>query len=703
MPWFPLMGEFHYSRYKKEEWEKELYKIKAGGIDIVASYIIWIHHEEIEGQMKWEDNCDLRTFVLLAKKCGLKVWLRIGPWVHGEVRNGGFPDWLLKKPFTPRSNDTKYFSYVRRFYQEIYHQVAGLLVKDDGPILGIQIENEYHGCQGMTMQEQEIHMGYLYTIAKEIGLDTPYTTATGWGNSATGGLLPVMGGYCEAPWDERVTELEPSGNYIFTKERNDANIGTDLHLGEGISYDYTLFPFLTAELGGGVQVTKHRRPRISGKDIGAMSLVKLGCGASLLGYYMYHGGTNPVGKLSTMQESKATGYPNDYPELSYDFMAPIGEYGQVREAYREIRLLSMFVKDFSEEFTQMELIIPKDNDITPWDKETLRYAYYEGERSGYLFFNNYVRRQRMKNHSKVQLVLEGKNQTITFAPTCMEDGAYGIYAWGIRNDQLKESKVFLSPVCKLRNQVNSTLYYAKEDHQPSMELCGSLFELENNKVEAKVDELEELVEVESEDALIISHHDALYGTKVGIDKEYFMVTDSVIVPVEQGILLYGEVRPRIKCYPTLEKCPVNLQWIRKEGQFDLYEVTGTRNREINCRVTCTKSLSALEKSRYEIELEYEEMPGEEVEDIVLSIRYRGDTAKLLCNHTVIADNFFNGDAWVIGLRRFHYPKVLSLEIQPLYPETKVFLEVNPFDQEGACASLDSVSAETIYVHQLHWS
>jgi hypothetical protein len=49
----------------------------------------------------------------------------------------------------------------------------------------------------------------------------------------TGGLLPVMGGYCEAPWDQRLTEIEPSGNYIFTKERNDHNIGSDYGFGTG--------------------------------------------------------------------------------------------------------------------------------------------------------------------------------------------------------------------------------------------------------------------------------------------------------------------------------------------------------------------------------------------------------------------------------------------------------------------------------------
>ena len=58
--------------------------------------------------------------------------------------------------------------------------------------------------------------------------EVPYYTATGWGGAATGGLLPVLGGYCDAPWDPRITEIEPSVNYVFTRERNDRNIGSEM-------------------------------------------------------------------------------------------------------------------------------------------------------------------------------------------------------------------------------------------------------------------------------------------------------------------------------------------------------------------------------------------------------------------------------------------------------------------------------------------
>src|SRR5215475_13767068 len=105
-PWTPVMGEFHYSRVPENEWREELLKMKAGGIDIVSTYVFWIYHEEVEGQFDWSGRRDLRRFVQTCGDVGLKVVVRCGPWDHGEVRNGGFPDWLMTKGWKLRSNDT---------------------------------------------------------------------------------------------------------------------------------------------------------------------------------------------------------------------------------------------------------------------------------------------------------------------------------------------------------------------------------------------------------------------------------------------------------------------------------------------------------------------------------------------------------------------------------------------------------------------
>ncbi|MBQ9908395.1 MAG: beta-galactosidase, partial [Treponema sp.] len=60
---FPIMGEIHYSRVPRSEWKERLLKMKAGGVTIVSSYVIWIHHEEIEGEYDWSGDRNLREFL----------------------------------------------------------------------------------------------------------------------------------------------------------------------------------------------------------------------------------------------------------------------------------------------------------------------------------------------------------------------------------------------------------------------------------------------------------------------------------------------------------------------------------------------------------------------------------------------------------------------------------------------------------------
>lgn len=84
------MGEMHYSRYPSQYWEESIEKMKAGGVDVLSTYVLWIHHEEIEGAYDFSGNKNLKAFVETCKKCNIYMMLRIGPWCHAEVRNEDF-------------------------------------------------------------------------------------------------------------------------------------------------------------------------------------------------------------------------------------------------------------------------------------------------------------------------------------------------------------------------------------------------------------------------------------------------------------------------------------------------------------------------------------------------------------------------------------------------------------------------------------
>lgn len=412
-PWIPVMGEIHYSRVPVCRWRETLEKMKAGGIDIAASYVIWIHHEEERGTFDFTGNRDLRRFILLCHEVGLEFCLRIGPWAHGECRGGGFPDWLVSEcGSTLRTEEEPYAGYARRFLSAVADQIRGL------PLIGIQIENE--------MTYRPAYMESLCQYVKSVGLTAPLFTATGWGNAKLPkSLLPMFGGYPEAPWEGHVQVLSPNPNYFFSYQREDGNIGRDL-LGETdgtADPAQNWSPFMTCELGGGNQVTYHRRPLFSCRDITALAITKLGNGANLLGYYMYAGGCNPVGKTTT-QESRATGYPNDCPVISYDFQAPIGDMGQLRESYFALLRLHTFLHSFGETLAKMPMVLPDRMPKSLADEETLRCALRTNGHGGFLFVNNHVRLKHLPPHKNTAFTFVFADKTVTLQLDIPADAAF---------------------------------------------------------------------------------------------------------------------------------------------------------------------------------------------------------------------------------------------------------------------------------------
>lgn len=396
-PWIGVMGEMHYCRCKRREWHDRLAKMKAGGITVISTYVIWLYHEEEEGKIDFTGDNDLRAFILECQKLDLDVVVRIGPWCHGECRNGGFPDWLLEKEYKLRENNQPYLERVKVWFGQIAWQLEGLFYRDGGNIIGVQLENE--------LVSDAEHLESLKEIAVECGMAVPLFTVTGW-NSVNGAkipveeVLPVFGGYCDAPWEESTETRQSSIHYFFNRKRNDTGIGNDLHWnpknGDGWVLPYEDYPFATCELGGGLQSTHHRRYQIQGMDIYAVSLNKLGDGNNLVGYYMYCGGTNKIGKHSTFQESAITGYANDYPILSYDFQAPVSEYGEIREQYRLLNLMHLFVQDFGELVAPMTAV-DAEHSLDRQDTSSLRYGMRTDGKRGFVFINHYQRLSKLED------------------------------------------------------------------------------------------------------------------------------------------------------------------------------------------------------------------------------------------------------------------------------------------------------------------
>lgn len=390
--WLPVMGEFHYSRCPSNEWAEELAKIRAGGVQVVASYVIWNHHEPHEGDWRWDGQRDLARFVALAAEAGLLVYLRPGPWVHAEVRLGGFPNGL---PEPTRCNSPAYLARVARWFSQVGQQVRAQLWHEGGPIIGIQLENEYGGTGPGRGAE---HIAELKRLAIEAGLCVPLYTVTGWPtlDIPPREVLPVSGAYADGFWQGTRGPLPPSGVFLFNTQRVIGEMGNVDGTPAAGAIDPDRYPFCLAEAGGGMHQSYHRRPVVTADDVYATALVQIGSGANLYGYYMFHGGTNPACDTGPLNETQATGYPNDVPEWGYDFHAPLGQYGQVRSSWGRQRLLHSLCAAFGAELAQLGADLPEQGPHDPADLSRPRVALRAAGADaatvqGFVFVNHHVR------------------------------------------------------------------------------------------------------------------------------------------------------------------------------------------------------------------------------------------------------------------------------------------------------------------------
>lgn len=729
-PWFPVMGEFHYSRYPEADWERELQKMKAGGIQVIATYVFWIHHEEVEGQFDWTGQRNLRRFVELCRKNDLYVWIRIGPWDHGEVRNGGIPDWVIEK--SPiRENNPVYLAAVGRFFGEIGKQVQGLFWKDGGPIIGVQIENEY-SARGPGKGAG--HLLKLRELARDAGLDAPFYTITGWDNAVIPprDFLPVFGGYADGFWWRSLQELPPNPNYFFTTIRCEENVGDDLRSKRpDIDALDAAYPFLTAEMGAGMEVSYHRRPRLSPSDTAAMEVVKLGSGVVLYGYYMFHGGTNPEGKKTTLQESQATGYPNDVPVKSYDFQAPIGEFGQMNPSFGVLKTLNLFLGDFGASLAPMTSYFPDRMPENKRDTQTPRVAARIQDDHGFIFLNNYERTYPLPEHRnfQVKLRLPVGAVDIPRVPVTVPSGAYAIWPVNLDVGGMRLRFATAQLLCKL-DDPNTLVFFA----WPGIASEFAFEEKEGTEIEippehigkakivrehgiAFVDGIEPGTQVAirlrqrngSElNIVVLTREEALrlWKTNVGGQEQLILSSAQLyfdrdtLHALSNNLLSADPSQLTLGFFPapqhgvagfarggddgifqrfTAQTQPVHIAaQVQKIHDAGIVPAPRMGKEMMGAQVALVPDDSAFETAASwkikvpTISIECVE-PG--AGKVFLRITYEGDVARLYVDGKLLTDNFYNGTPWLIGLDRVPCREWGSLELKilPLRNQAPIYL------------------------------
>ncbi|HLZ63220.1 MAG TPA: beta-galactosidase [Ktedonosporobacter sp.] len=688
-PSLPVMGEFHFSRFPRQYWLYELQKMRAGGITIVASYIFWIYVEEEEGVFDWSGDNDVRAFVEACQASGLQLLLRIGPFAHGECRNGGLPDWLYGRSFAVRSNDEPYLAYVERFYSEVAAQIKGLLFKDGGPIIGIQLENEYMHCGApweVTFKpgaewvpagtDGADHMLRLKEIALALDLDVPIYSCTGWIGSPVPEheFLPMQGGYAFQPWSPDPEYRQPPTREFLFRDRH----AQPLSQGE-VTYNATEYPYACCELGGGIQITYHHRPIVPTECVQAMAIVALGSGANLLGYYMYHGGSNPIGKHAYLNEFTV-------PRISYDFQAPIREFGQLNQSYHSLRALHLFLRDFGEMLAPMAVFVPEEAEqITPEDTTSLRYSVRRKDEAGFLFLNNYQDHVTMHDQAGVSLRLELPAESLVIPQShdlTLRQDLSAILPFNLSLGHgilLKYATAQLLTTLDIDDQA-SYVFFAPEGMSTefaldratyhSLEVTGgTLNEADGCSYIAMEPGLHCRIAITALNGttiqlFVLTQAQAFSSWKVQQDgQDLLVLTEALVLAQDEQLHLYwrGQESLDLFTYPPLKPDAMAEGQLcaEQEGFFTHYALTVPEH-------TTGLQLQQLAADRLKVKIPAMALNG--APDAFLCIEYLGDTGHAYLDGRLVSDHFANGLPWEIGLKRFVSPdkeQELILHVSPL--------------------------------------
>lgn len=273
-PWYPVSGEYHYVRHPSALWERELGKMRAAGVGIAATYVFWNHHEQTEGTFDWTGRKDLRAFVAAAQRQGMMVWLRVGPFINAETTDGGIPSFALPGS---RTNDAGYLAKVDAYFARIAAQLTGMWAKDGGPVVGIQLENEF-------ANGDPAHITTLRQMCTAHGMVVPYYTVTANSRFDKDTAIPLQGAYTYRGWEWGAGTSATSG-FIYGTDEWTAN--TDIG---GATYDTLDYPRGFCELGTGSPMRGNDRFLVEREYVAAHAYDSVGRGANYLGYYMFHGG-----------------------------------------------------------------------------------------------------------------------------------------------------------------------------------------------------------------------------------------------------------------------------------------------------------------------------------------------------------------------------------------------------------------------------
>lgn len=302
-------AEMHYPRIPREYWRDRMKMARAMGLNTIQTYVFWNLHEPEPGRWDFSGNKDVAQFIRIAQEEGLDVILRPGPYVCAEWDFGGYPAWLLRTPgLRVRSMDPRFMAASAAYLKRIGQELAPLQVTRGGPIVMVQVENEY----GSFGNDRD----YMAAVREQVlaaGFEVPLYTADG------GTRTMLEGG--------SVAGAVPLVNGAGTPEQIEAAFALAAKLHPGV-------PKMIAEYYPGWFDHWGEQHHATAVEEHARDVDWLLAHDISIGFYMFHGGTS-FGFTAGANYSGTEPYQPD--TTSYDYDAPLDESGRPTPKYFALR------------------------------------------------------------------------------------------------------------------------------------------------------------------------------------------------------------------------------------------------------------------------------------------------------------------------------------------------------------------------------
>ncbi|XP_059640002.1 beta-galactosidase 17 [Cornus florida] len=379
-PFQIIGGDLHYFRVLPEYWEDRLLRAKALGLNTIQTYVPWNLHEPNPGQVVFEGIADIVSFLKLCQKLDFLVMLRPGPYICAEWDLGGFPAWLLaiQPALRLRSSDPAFLNFVERWWGSLLPKVTPLLYGNGGPIIMVQIENEY-GSYG----NDKAYLHYLVKLARgHLGDDIILYTTDG-GSRETLEKGTIRGDTVFSAVDFSTGD-DPWPIFKLQKEFN----------APGKS------PPLSAEFYTGWLTHWGEDIAKTDADFTAAALEKILSRNGSAVLYMAHGGTN----FGFYNGANTGANESDYkPDLtSYDYDAPIKESGDVDNA--KFKALRKVINQYNAASLSS---VPSNNEKTG-------YGLIQLQKTSFLFDTFYIKDQIDVVESENPISMESAGQMFGF-------------------------------------------------------------------------------------------------------------------------------------------------------------------------------------------------------------------------------------------------------------------------------------------------